>query len=74
MEPSQDLKLVAATVLRGFVMGCDCDGYVTISGNYIYHCVYTHIYSCGTMIVIVFITHILYMHLHSSCVDCVIRI
>ena len=64
MGLSQDLKLVAATVLCGVVMGCDCDGDVTINGNCIYHCVY----SDRTMMVIVFITHILYMHLHSTCV------
>ena len=72
-EQCRDLKLVAATVLCGVVMECDCDGYVTISGTCITNVFYIHIYSYGTMMVIVH-THTLYMHLHTSCVNCVIRV
>ena len=49
--------------LCGVVMECDCDGNVTKSGT----CITIVFYR--TMMVIVFITHILYVHLHSSCVD-----
>ena len=40
---------MAAIVLCGVVMGCDCDGNVTISGSCIYHCVFFSSVYCNVV-------------------------